>query len=755
MRSVKFITLIVTIATITILLSSCAVNKQSAPYKPVVTNPKNGSTILATSVILSWNCSDPNNSPLTYTLYFDHNAATPTTIIASSISRNFYQVSVNYNTSYSWRVIAKNEKGKTTIGDVWTFKVGNALPVKPYDEKPTSGQTNVSTSTKLSWNSYDPDGDTVTYSVYFGTSTVPPFVGKTPFKTYNPGPLNASTTYYWQIVAEDVKGGKATGTLWHFKTIAKPNRPPLPASNPSPSNGQKNVQPINVKLSWQDSDPDGDPLTYYVYFGKKLTFIGTTTSLTYSLGTIDYGATYTWMIVSKDPHGGVATSNVWSFSTIDRAPNKPILKSPSNGATNVAVNGVVFSWSGSDPDGNPLTYNLYFGTSTNPPLQKRNIMTTSYKANLKKYNTKYYWKVVAIDSFGKESPSDTWSFKTSNPPNRPPLTPSNPNPANEAIGVSVSPTLSWQDSDPDGDPLTYDLYFGTSSNPPLKHSGLTDRSFKISGLTNSTKYYWKVVAKDNHGNVTTGPVWSFTTISLPPNAASSPYPANGQTAVSPDTQLSWYSGNSNVTYTVYIGTSKNSMKPVAYNLNSSLFTPVLNYFQASTTYYWKVVTKRYDGSSSTSPIWSFTTGANAPDGRVVLDDVIVGAKAPFILGVRGIALSGVKGIHIILKFDPSKVVIDTSKGNNGVSLAGPLSTGEDNVFLPSPTVDNSNGTIDISLAILSGTVNIPNNVCLKVYFKNKMIEGVTTISISTLDVRNASNKTMDVSKSDLGVIRVQ
>jgi hypothetical protein len=30
-----------------------------------------------------------------------------------------------------------------------------------------------------------------------------------------------------------------------------------------------------------------------------------------------------------------------------------------------------------------------------------------------------------------------------------------------------------------------------------------------------TKYYWKIVAHDNHGQATEGPIWSFTTASIP------------------------------------------------------------------------------------------------------------------------------------------------------------------------------------------------------------------------------------------------
>ena len=97
-------------------------------------------------------------------------------------------------------------------------------------------------------------------------------------------------------------------------------------------------------------------------------------------------------------------------------------------------------------------------------------------------------------------------------PNNPPNTPSNPSPANHATGVSINADLSWTGGDPDtGDTVTYDVYFGTSAAPPLVCNDQARTTYDLDTLSDNTKYYWKIVATDNHEASTTGPLWDFTT----------------------------------------------------------------------------------------------------------------------------------------------------------------------------------------------------------------------------------------------------
>jgi len=96
--------------------------------------------------------------------------------------------------------------------------------------------------------------------------------------------------------------------------------------------------------------------------------------------------------------------------------------------------------------------------------------------------------------------------------NNPPNQPSSPDPENGATGQPISLSIGWYCTDPDGDPLTFDVYFGTNNNPPLISANQSNWTYNPGILNTNTTYYWKIVAKDNNGNSTTGNIWNFATL---------------------------------------------------------------------------------------------------------------------------------------------------------------------------------------------------------------------------------------------------
>ncbi|MBN1768979.1 MAG: hypothetical protein JW842_10760, partial [Prolixibacteraceae bacterium] len=95
--------------------------------------------------------------------------------------------------------------------------------------------------------------------------------------------------------------------------------------------------------------------------------------------------------------------------------------------------------------------------------------------------------------------------------NNPPLLPSNPQPQNFATNIPVNTQLSWECSDPDGDVLFFSIRFGTNNPPPYKGYVENIFTYDLPELEKEQNYYWQIEATDEHGAITTGPIWEFTT----------------------------------------------------------------------------------------------------------------------------------------------------------------------------------------------------------------------------------------------------
>lgn len=293
-------------------------------------------------------------------------------------------------------------------------------------------------------------------------------------------------------------------------------------------------------------------------------------------------------------------------------PNEPSNPYPADGATNIPLVDLTLTWVGGDPDpDDTVVYDVYFGTDADPALMVEDLSETQYMVTDLEPNTDYFWKVVARDNWDAETEGPVWSFTTV--VNHPPYEPVNPVPPNGATNVDQNANLAWECNDPDpGDTLTFSVYFGTVSPPPLVVSDITEFTYDPGEMAGGTVHYWQISARDNWGSETTGPIWSFTTYegeNNPPNTPSEPYPENASADVAIDVTLTWVGGDPDpgdtVTYDLYFGT--NPSPPVAQrDLTNPQYTPPapLDY---STTYYWYVVARDSFFSETAGPLWTFTT----------------------------------------------------------------------------------------------------------------------------------------------------
>ena len=555
--------------------------------------------------------------------------------------------------------------GTPPIVDMGAYEKGasNQPPYTPNTPRPVFGAIGVSPRTLLSWSGGDPDGDAVSYTVAFGISSPPPDVATNVTTTsYNPGTLNAETTYYWRITATD--GTASTvGPIWSFttanddlgscilypstdtpkqlvdygtmtSTLAVADIFTVGDTNVTLNIGHTYVGDVTIALVAPDSSQvvlvnqvggGGDNFVNTVLDDEADTSIaGGTAPFTghflpsQPLGILDGKASSgDWKLVITDSYwGDTGTLYNWQLELCSmtpgnhapRVPNSPI---PANGAINVPT-GAILYWSGGDPDGDAVTYTVAFGTSSPPPVVDSNVTSTSYNSGPLVYNLTYYWQITATDGLST-TVGPTWSFHTATGPtvNHAPYEPNNPSPPDGATGVSGSATLAWSGGDPDGDFVTYTVAFGTSSPPPVVDSAVTTTNYDPGLLTYDLTYYWQITATDGL-STTVGPTWSFTT-TLPPGDFGKISPIDTAIDVSVSLTLSWGTSSGAVAYE-YCYAATAICPGDVWISTAALTSVVLSDLNDGTIYYWQVRAVNASGTTEADggTWWSFTT-ANVND----------------------------------------------------------------------------------------------------------------------------------------------
>ncbi|MBE3138989.1 MAG: PKD domain-containing protein, partial [Thermoplasmata archaeon] len=219
--------------------------------------------------------------------------------------------------------------------------------------------------------------------------------------------------------------------------------------------------------------------------------------------------------------------SVQNFKIIGQRDNSPPgpPSIPSGDTTGYHGTSYTYSTSSTDPDGDDLYYQFDWGntilSSWLGPYHNGVMIQTSYIWNAP---GSYQVKAHAKDIYGAQS---SWSSALLvEMTNRAPSPPSSPTPHHAATNVPLNPVLSWTESDPDGDLVTSDVYFGTM-NPPAKIvDNQSASSFHPGTLLYQTTYYWKIISWDSFGSGTSSPVWSFTTQTT---GGGSSEPPNGDT----------------------------------------------------------------------------------------------------------------------------------------------------------------------------------------------------------------------------------
>ena len=183
-------------------------------YNP---DPADGAGIAETTVTLSWTAGF---GAKLHTIYFgdDFDTVANATVGIPAGSTSHNPGPLEAEKVYYWRVDEFDGLG-TYKGDVWAFTTPGAVG----NPQPVNGAEDVAMATILSWTAAD---NAASHQVYLGLdkdtvrsadTTSPEYKGDKALGTesYDPGLLEANTTYYWRV-DEVYNGNPVKGPVWSF-----------------------------------------------------------------------------------------------------------------------------------------------------------------------------------------------------------------------------------------------------------------------------------------------------------------------------------------------------------------------------------------------------------------------------------------------------------------------------------------------------------------------------------------------------------
>jgi len=144
---------------------------------------------------------------------------------SQAITVYYHAPGVTPGETYYWRIDEVTANGTRTPGKVWSF---TAASLKAYGPKPRDGIKWLDPAgAKLTWEFGQ---GAIQHDVYFGTDkaavaagAAQVFKGKQPANSFDPGPLQSDTAYYWRIDEHTATGELHQGNVWTFSTRGGPD----------------------------------------------------------------------------------------------------------------------------------------------------------------------------------------------------------------------------------------------------------------------------------------------------------------------------------------------------------------------------------------------------------------------------------------------------------------------------------------------------------------------------------------------------
>jgi hypothetical protein len=192
-----------------------------------------------------------------------------------------------------------------------------------------------------------------------------------------------------------------------------------------------------------------------------------------------------------------------------------------------------------------------------------------------------------------------------------PATPSLQLPDNGAACQSLSLTCSWNAAT---DASNYQIQVDDNNNfssPVVDQSEISSTQYFVSGLSESTTYYWRVRAANSCGAFGSwSSVRSFTTSADIPGEPSLTNPTNGSNCQDVTLSLQWTPGSNTINSQLQVDDNDDFTSPLFDQDNLSGSSQEISGLSLGVVYYWRVRgLNTCSAYGNWTPVWSFSTGS--------------------------------------------------------------------------------------------------------------------------------------------------
>jgi Domain of unknown function (DUF5011) len=504
------------------------------------------------------------------------------------------------DTGFYYYVIATNSKGQSAHSAIIHSTVINSPPKWSHDTITVLVNQGTLVSFNCADSCKDTNGDAVSFQLVSAGSVNDSLIGA----IWKYTPSHSDSGLYWvKIKAWDGMDSSIVNLAVHVVVVtASPSAPTLV----SPADNATNVV-VAPTLTWNTVT---GAATYRAQVSTVNTFAiiytqdSTLIAGSKTISGLSNGTKYYWRVNAKNA-GGMSAWASDSFTTIVGGPAIPVLTAPADNATNVPV-ALTLGW---NTVTGAATYRVQVSTGNTfaTIYAQDSTLTTGSKAiSGLSNNTKYYWRVNATNAGG----TSAWTTDSFTTIIAVPATPSLTAPADNATNVAVGPTLTWNAVTGAASYRVQVSTVNTFATIYAQDSTLTTGSKAISGLSNNTKYYWRVNAT-NAGGTSAWTTDSFTTIIAVPATPSLTAPADNATNVAVGPTLTWNTVTGAVTYRVQVSTVNTFATIYAQDSTLTTGSKAISGLSNGTKYYWRVDVTNAGGASAWATD-SFTTIIGGP-----------------------------------------------------------------------------------------------------------------------------------------------